>query len=764
MELKIRVVDIHPSTDFLKIIPSDILSMFFICGNISFKIEDIEKNIENKESIIVILDQTNLTANPIKFTLLHNDTNVLGVGQLAPKSNTQWYKINKLKKNSPNLDEIKIKLETIISHCFNNKNINQKNTSKEKKNILNTTSTITKNVKYNRKFPKINHNQLETTIPISSKRKKFFGSQSQKSIDNNLKNENDFNINTLTSIPVQDMDIGLLCEKEKNDDFLIDYLMKQNSRDYLDFDTLFNGKNEFGFSSTVIKTENFKSPASNKYNKYNKYKKSSLDLKNLDLIKNSGLKSKPNFSNSQKFLNKIDMKKFKTIYGFSKVNINNITHTNRHRSQKDNFKQDYITSGNKIQKNRNNISLSTNKFYNTNKFIKRNNNQSNINQKIEEQIIDQKFKEKLINDINIRDNSFIQNNSNNIENNINTRTKNVNMYSDKIVNCINPIEKNLLKMQFNEAQMLSNLEINSSILNMLMKYEKIKNDFFSLYTDKYIKNIKNNCLLKELEFMLQKIFDLQKQYQYISINFQQEYNNYYKKYKNNQKQYILINKMIYKLKDKIMKYVINDERSNLFENITTNVYYNHNTIKRNSDFNLWNNIIENINIFNVISNTKNNSLPQNKNKLTNLFVNICEKHIINLNKLTKGFYINLKNKVNDSMDNTSNKQSTNVDNYSIILEEEPMKHNKTKSIDVKNVNYEKNHSIRNKRGSKSKDNNFKRNNYKNILVKKNNKDDNKNKNVLTTFTNRRFESLEKMSVVNTGPSLQNTNKKKYFNK
>ena len=755
MELKIRIIEIHPSIDFFKNQPTDKLSMFFICGNISFKIEDIENNIQNKESITVILNQTKLTTTPIKFTLLHNDINILGVGQLSPKSDIQWHRITTLKQNLSILNDIRIKLETILSHCFNNKNIQPKNNSKDNSNVSTATTASMKNLKYNPKTSKISniHKKLGSAISFSSKKKKFLASQSQKNIAKNLKNSNKYSINTINPISVQGMDIGWLCNRGKNEDFLVENFGKQTSRKNLDYDNIFDAINELGFSSAVINTENFKSPKSNEYQK-----------NSLDLRRNVGLKSKSNFSKSQKFFFKNNIKKYKTIYGFNKVNINKNGRKNRNLSQKETLENDYITLDYKTQKSQNNISITTNRCYNTNKPSIKNNNQPNINQKIEEQIIDQKFKEKLINDINIRDNSFINNNTNNTEKNTITRVQNTLTNREKAAHSeINPIENNLLDIQFNEAQMLSNLEINSSVLNMLMKYEKTKNDFFLLYSDKYIKKIKNCSLVKELKFMLRIIFDFQKQYQNIYINFQKEYNNYYKQYKNNQRQYILMNKIMRKLNDNILKYIINDERNNLFENITTNVYYNPNTLRRNPDFSLWNNLIENINMFNII-NITNNSFTQNKNKIKTLFMNICEKHVFNLNKLAKGFYINLKNQMNDSMDNTSNKQSTNIDNYSVNYEEEIIRHNKSKSIEVKNFNNVKNINIKSQKRRKLKDNNSKRNNYKNIVVKKNEKESNKNKNVLTTFTNRRFESLEVKSMAKIGTSLQNTNKKKYFNK
>ena len=486
MELKIRIIEIHPSIDFFKNQNTDKLSMFFICGNISFKIEDIEKNIQNKESITVILNQTKLTTTPIKFTLLHNDINILGLGQLIPKSDIQWHRITTLKQNLTDLNDIRIKLETILSHCFNNKNIQPKNTSKDNSNVSAATTASMKNLKYNPKTSKISniHKKLGSAISFSSKKKKFFASQSQKNIVKNLKNTNNYNINTLNPIPVQDMDIDWLCNREKNEDFLIENFGKQTSRKNFDYDNIFDVFdviNELGFSSAVVNTENFKSPKSNENQK-----------NSLDLRRNVGLKSKSNFSKSQKFFFKNNIKKYKTIYGFNKVNIIKNGHKNRNLSQKETLEKDYITSDYKTQKSQNNILVTTNRCYNTNKPSIKKHNQPNINQKIEEQIIDQKFKEKLINDINIRDNSFIHNNTNNTEKNTITRAQNTITNREKTThNETNPIENNLLDIQFNEAQMLSNLEIKNSVLNMLMKYEKTKNDFFLLYSDKYIKNIKN---------------------------------------------------------------------------------------------------------------------------------------------------------------------------------------------------------------------------------------------------------------------------------
>ena len=134
MELNIKILDINPNIKTLKIKPTDVISLSFIAENIVVKIDDIEKNILNKENILLILREYSLNEK-IHFNLIRNEAIIIGTGKFTPLSGTKWYKIfdlinltennisfsNKLlfKKNKNNdsliNSNIKIKLETQIN-------------------------------------------------------------------------------------------------------------------------------------------------------------------------------------------------------------------------------------------------------------------------------------------------------------------------------------------------------------------------------------------------------------------------------------------------------------------------------------------------------------------------------------------------------------------------------------------------------------------------------------------------------------------------
>ena len=149
MELNIKILDISPNLKTLKIKPTDIISLSLIAENIVVKIDDIEKNILNKENILLILREYSPNEK-IHFNLIRNEAIIIGTGKFSLLSGSKWYKIfdlinltenninynNKLlfynKKNSDSLinSNIKIKLETQINIVNESKSKLKYNTKK----------------------------------------------------------------------------------------------------------------------------------------------------------------------------------------------------------------------------------------------------------------------------------------------------------------------------------------------------------------------------------------------------------------------------------------------------------------------------------------------------------------------------------------------------------------------------------------------------------------------------------------------------------
>ena len=156
MELKIKVLEISPNIKNLKIKQTDILSLSFIAENIVVKIDNIEKNISNKNDILLILREYSPNEK-IHFNLIRNDAIIIGTGKFSPTSGIKWYKIYDLvsvTENNINISSKSLFNKKKTNHNFNDSLINSNikikleiqvniNKSKNKLNISNS-----KNINY----------------------------------------------------------------------------------------------------------------------------------------------------------------------------------------------------------------------------------------------------------------------------------------------------------------------------------------------------------------------------------------------------------------------------------------------------------------------------------------------------------------------------------------------------------------------------------------------------------------------------------------
>ena len=154
--------------------------------------------------------------------------------------------------------------------------------------------------------------------------------------------------------------------------------------------------------------------------------------------------------------------------------------------------------------------------------------------------------------------------------------------------------------------------------------------------------------------MIEKILSLQKEHQkeymilFNLIDFNKRITNYY------QKQYIPLIKKMNKLKAKKICNDILDIKRELFHENVNNFIGVRKKLLKDGEFLVWNKISENYN--------KSYALSSNKNKIINIFMNICGRNEKNLNKLSLKFYKEMKNKI--IIKNPLNKNNKNPLNLS----------------------------------------------------------------------------------------------------
>ena len=229
--------------------------------------------------------------------------------------------------------------------------------------------------------------------------------------------------------------------------------------------------------------------------------------------------------------------------------------------------------------------------------------------KLEEEIINSNYKNSIKNDFNLYQKKFFNHNS----------TESLFLYSEK---------KNNIRKKLNT--------INDN-------FELKKKDFFSIYTNEYIKNIDNDMLQLETQIILEKIFDLIKNFNIEKKELLKIHNLYKSTFIDFSLKYIDLSKKYDKLKNTIRKFELNKINNNLNKNYFTNFRKVEPKLFLN-EFNLWKNVINNCNTINNMENIKNEQLKE-------IFLNITYPIKNKLNSLSKKF-------VNDLHDKTFNLEYT----------------------------------------------------------------------------------------------------------
>ena len=417
-----------------------------------------------------------------------------------------------------------------------------------------------------------------------------------------------------------------------------------------------------------IKLETILSNKKNNMRSCNTPIKGSRKMKNLIMNKkNTTLKNITNYAStplykSPKFSKFINVKKIQNLnndYDTDNGNTSLMTelskiNTNPNTMKKNTPKTSKVSSGNKNYTtlyNFNNLNDSfklKNNKYNTN-TAKINNLISRIDQnnysktdyykittkKIEESIIDQNFKNLLMGDEILKDNKPPnQRRSSKITNN-HTYT-NGNSYE---------LKKNSMNGSFHSSDVSDNISKNleniSKIPNIqddniykiinindgkedLTKFENAKEDFLLFYTTEYLNTINDEMIVLEVQLMIDKILELQVLYQKNFEGISKNFKNIKNILKIFQKKYFILNKKLQKIENEKLKI--------LFKEKLKEKFYTNNNINKNSEIQLWNNMLNN----------DSTNWKIDKNAMRGIFLNICGKHLDNLNALSKKYYIDTK--------------------------------------------------------------------------------------------------------------------------
>ncbi len=198
----------------------------------------------------------------------------------------------------------------------------------------------------------------------------------------------------------------------------------------------------------------------------------------------------------------------------------------------------YIKDDRKSNKNNSQKSIKIEKIQKYQNYFEGRNNKKNISQKIEnhkleDEIIDNNFKNTIKNDDIILDNNTIK--------------KNQNIDSFFLISNEDNFNSDDSKSDINNENENSSIQI----------FNSVKTDFLIFYTDDYLSSITNDTLSLEIQLMIEKIFDLQNTFhkQFNILN--EKYNKYKKYYELYSEKYFLALKKFNRLREKYKKSEIN---------------------------------------------------------------------------------------------------------------------------------------------------------------------------------------------------------------
>ena len=792
MEAKIRIIEISPKLKLFKNNSKDIISISFISDNYSVKIEDVEKAILSNEQIIISLKEVKDHKNKniiqsIKYSFIRNNNNILGKGEFIPIEGIKWYKLSEKNNNIAN--------ETHITPSTSNGNIKKNNliVSRRVPNLSDShnlypkeafSSKVSKNI-----LNKLNNNPnsllsiMKIKLAINITNKKIISNKKLTNTNNrcnSIKKRNHIKEGSDNSSKYD----GSLLDKDRDifneEDFTIEEsdLSKFNQKTKVPTTSkkLYNQNNQKTFYSG-INTQRF----SKKQFNFNSNQKSEAPRNNMVRDSETNTKIILDEINNRK-----DMSPKKRLKNLASKKLFN-----------ENIKMKTSIGFNK-EKNIDNKEILNEDTY-KNEITRKINSCENI----EDEILDQNFKNYLKNDEILKANLSRNNSFNNLTQNNNngsngasnfhntystqnneflpqtTRIKNI---DDQDNNNLNGLNKKMIPQELNSNSLYTDLQLlktnsdyecaitesisknlitnnennsfedNIFFMNGNENYEKLKTDFLLLYSDEKLNKINNDVLFLEIQLMIEKILNMQNKHQkeymeiFNSININKNiFDNY-------QNKYILLVKQINKLNTKKLFNDIRDKKKELYNENINNFINTRSKIMNKGEFLIWEEIMEKANKSKIINN--------NKKKIINTFLNICEKNEIHLNKLSLKFYKEIKNKQIKKNTNNKMKRTNKFNSNSNFSERKTANKNmRVKENETDLPHLRTNHNVQ-QSNNRLNFNRYKKMPKKNPTKINLNKEDNKNNNInFDTMTNENtshnnyYKSKKKNNYKNKSTSI-----------
>ena len=675
MDAEILIIEVSPKLKHLKSHLNDIISICFITDNYSIKKEDVEKSITNKEKIIIPLKETK--NKTIKCTLIRNN-NIICKGEFNLVEGIKWYEINDTKNSAS--------IESLITASTMNGNIKSGENLKNKKNNMNSNVFCNypdfSNKCYNNYvsnyfsskniLSKVNNNSISSIIKI-----KLSIKLSYKQVKNSI------NMNHYDIINKNNYTKELTINSSKEDDiFLEDDLIIVNT----DINNTTNRKNK---KNTTNSKRHYKNYSKNTFPSRILFSKNKININKNQII------FTPNNTNSINSNNNNNYSNSKTI-------VNSVNNSKAMSPKIPKLKNSIINTKRLLDEDKR--TKTSNGFYIVKKEKEKENEQGKINsyENIEDEILDQNYKEHLKNDEILKANisrnnsyySFTQNNTfnnNKTNSNINedlnkniiytenknfisssSRAKNYDLNSKGVLRNIFPTDiTNNLNNYFimvnntnydekdrdkpNKFIFKKNNKLRDIIMTDTHKnFEALKKEFILLYPNNYSNKIKDEEGFLEIQLIIENALALQYEHQKEYIKLFKLVNSNKNIINNYQKQYISLVKKMNKLQAKKLSQNLTDSKKDLYNENINNFIKVRKKIINSGEFDIWEKMMDN---------TKSISLNSNKSKLINAFINICDRNENNLNILSMKFYKELKNKnINISAFNKQHKSSKNVIN------------------------------------------------------------------------------------------------------
>ena len=646
--IKLTLIDIFPSLEEIEHNNKEDISIIFQGINIFYNLKDI---LLNKKDIYI---KKHFPKNTLMISLVQS-INILATGILTIKTGKQWVTFsyeNKKKSPSANfalslMDCIKINISCLViynnTENFNNININNntnklynkniiskkdtKNNLAQKKNQKNLNSKIIKDNNLNNKHRYNNsHERYLINSYNYNGRESLYSTENDKKIKFKIKKDSNYmkNMSSFSTIG------------KENKKFDLNSSLSLSSNKYNNMSIIEQNKKIYSTIRQKIQKSN---KANNSSNDNQSYNINDFEIEPKIEIKEEHNLFKKNKTNKQQFkLNPMHKKQkscntFKIIENKTNLRYRNSGEKSAFKNNNDSNKKIAIINTD-LRKNSKNRILSNNKYpYN----IDRNNLYNMSSSLMNNSYLK---KNELMNSFQKDNNGNILNNNNDKDNFITEKKnfKNINLTNINNMILFNSNNKPINSEINNKLSENIIYDTNETMENILENdnYTKLKEDFLLLYTNEYVKNVKEDLLKLEIELFVEKMTELTREYHIQLYDKLLEYQLEKNKAKVNLYNFYKIKK----LNNKLLSLKMNKDikKDNIIEN---NKIFN----KQNKDiFNINQNEIS---LYKYLFNDNSNEIIDNKNKLKKILSIILNKieikNIINPNDKNYKYILNFLN-------------------------------------------------------------------------------------------------------------------------